>query len=307
MTEARGLVQSKKYAPAIEAFTRALTAAPDDPHALAERGHARLISGDASGANADLFLAEVATDPNDKKLLSQIEQDLGAVDDALADNGKAPELRGAATGHYRRSNQFSPSKTAAAHANGCPASWGTLQTTTYAAMTEASIKVGHPEVPWVRLKEGVVARNRHDTIFGTEVLLPINADRYAYVLANSTARWTCGTLGELDVSKRGDTWRIELQAHAGAAGVGVCSCDGETCVATECKCKDPFCALDCRTAEHAEGEHQEFYVDARTGVGIWQFRVDHALLTELTLDVDLATHRFRATGLGCIADLPLSH
>lgn len=304
MTEGRTAAATKKYAPAIDAFTRALVAAPEDPRALAERGHARLLSKDLDGANADLTTALAMADPNDMKLKAQIELDRGALDDALADMGKAPERRGVAVGHYRRANELSPSAAAAAHMSGCPASWGPIETRTFAAVTEASMKLGHPEMPWTRLATGAFFRNRSDT-FGTEVLVPIDGARYAFVLANSTTRSTCGALGELDVSDRAGVWRVEVRAQGGASSKGACSCEGEPCVG-ECGCKEPFCPQDCTGADRPLGEHQEIYIDGKTGAGVWQLRVDQAFASELTLDVDLATHRFRATGLGCIADLPLS-
>lgn len=307
VTEGRKRTTEKKYDKAIEAFTQALAIAPDEPRALAERGYAKYLKGDLEGAMADLNHASATANPKDDKLASQIEYNLGLVSDAMADTGWNDQMRGVAVGHYRRANELSPSKAAASKMGGCPASWGPVEIKTYASIKDATAKLGGSETDWTALAdEGVVRRERVEPM-GTELLVPIDGARFAYVLVGSTAMWNCGTLGTVSAVKRADVWKVEYQAHRGAAQEGLCTCgdDDTPCERADCKCPDPFCRMVCGNADQEEGDHQEVYLDAKTGAGIWRLLVAHGYMAQLSLDVDLAAHRFRATGLGCIADLPL--
>ena len=54
LAEGRSATQSKRYADADAAFTRALEARPDDARALSERGYARLLGGLLDKADSDL-------------------------------------------------------------------------------------------------------------------------------------------------------------------------------------------------------------------------------------------------------------
>jgi len=71
----RSATIKKDYAAAIAAFDEALVAIPKEPRALAERGYAKLLAGDDSGARTDLWSARGRT--KDEKLGSQIWWNLG--------------------------------------------------------------------------------------------------------------------------------------------------------------------------------------------------------------------------------------
>ncbi|MBL9105048.1 MAG: hypothetical protein JNL82_29150 [Myxococcales bacterium] len=95
----------REYAAAIAGFDEALTAVPDDPRALAGRGHVRLLIGELARASEDLALAaEGASDP---KLAATAHFDRGLV---LERRGEAE----AALREFTLANTLGPSSAAAA-------------------------------------------------------------------------------------------------------------------------------------------------------------------------------------------------
>jgi len=313
LLEGRKRTLAKQYEAAIGSFTRALEVVPADPRAESERGYARYLNGDNLRAKADFEQASAACDPKDKKLAAQIEFNLGLVCDALADSGIDDQLRGAAVGHYRRANQLSPSKAAAAKMGGCPGAWGPVTIATFPSLADAEAKGDAGGDPWQPLEgaPGVFTRAEDTT---TTVLLPIAAGRYAHVDVGLTTLWHCGTLGEVQAVKLGGAWKVTYQAHAGVMGPGLCFCeDGDVCDAPgglqsgspKCKCAEPICPMSCGPANVDAGEHEETYLDEKTGAGIWRVQISHEFLKDIKVDVDLAARRFHATGLGCIADIAL--
>jgi hypothetical protein len=317
MAEGRKHTAAKRYDDAVAAFTRALAASADDARALSERGYARHLKGDDAGAKADFERASASCDPRDKKLAAMIEYNLGLACDALADRGIGDQLRGAAVGHYRRSNELSPTKAAAGKMGGCPASWGPPKTETFPSLAEGQARIDKAlaeKGEWRALEDKSPIMVRDRTTDGTtSMLLPIDAGRVAHVVVGNTQLWHCGVLGVATATRIGDVWKLEYQAHHGGMGAGVCMCDDAVCT-TEwsanrddpaCKCSEPFCPLSCGPADLPEGEHTETFVDARTGAGIWRVAVDHAYASAVVIDTDLAQRRFRASGLGCVADVAL--
>ena len=312
--EGRKRTLAKKYEAAIASFTLALDAVPDDARALSERGYARYLSGDHERAKDDLEFASAACDPKDKKLAAQIEFNLGLACDALADSGVDDQMRGAAVGHYRRSNELSPTKAAAAKMGGCPGSWGPVQIDTFPSLGDAQSKLdGGGGEAWEAL-EGAPGVFTQASYGSTGVLVPIDAGRYAHVEVGMTNLWHCGTLGEVQAVKLGGAWKVTYQAHRAVMGPGLCFCeDGDVCDAPgglqgggpPCKCPEPICPMSCGPANLEEGDHAETYLDAKTGAGIWRVQISHEFLKDLRVDVDLSAHRFHATGLGCIADIAL--
>ncbi len=106
MKRGRKATDAKTYPDAIAAFDEALKARPNEPHALAERGFAKLLAGtDLDSASGDFDHAADAT--KDPKLLGMIWFNRGLVDDKL---GHAD----AALVDYYLANQLLPSKTVAA-------------------------------------------------------------------------------------------------------------------------------------------------------------------------------------------------
>lgn len=303
---------AKKYDEAIQSFSDALSAVPDDPRALAERGYARLLAGDADHAKDDLEHARAVDAPTDKKLLAQIEYNLGLACDALADAGKGEGYRGEAVGHYRRSNDLSPSKAAQSKMGGCPMSWRAPVVATFDSKATAMSKYG-PDDEWVTLDSkaspGVLVRDQVDA-GGTDVLLPLDAGRYAHVEVGATATWRCGTLGTLTVTRVGGAYKLVYQANLGVATGAACFCGDTPCSAGDepgpaCTCAEPLCPTGCGAASAPAGEHSETWVDASKGDAIWATTVDVAYAADVHAEVDMAKKRFTATGLGCVADLPL--
>lgn len=77
LARGRRAARNGRHAEAISAFTEAVKANPQDPRALAERGHAKLLADDPDGAKDDLDDALLrSADPD---LLSQIWFNLGLV------------------------------------------------------------------------------------------------------------------------------------------------------------------------------------------------------------------------------------
>jgi hypothetical protein len=115
MARGRKATDAKAYADAITAFDDALKARPNEPHALAERGFAKLLAGtDLDAASADFDHAADAT--RDPKLLGMIWFNRGLADDKL---GHAD----AALVDYYLANKSFPNKTAAGKVVGkkvCP-------------------------------------------------------------------------------------------------------------------------------------------------------------------------------------------
>ena len=105
----------KDYAAAIKGFDEALTARPDDPRALSERGYAKLLARDYKGARADLDKSARGT--SDKKLLASIWYNEGLISESLGEGASASL-------YFARSNALNPTKAAQAKLEGkskCPA------------------------------------------------------------------------------------------------------------------------------------------------------------------------------------------
>ncbi len=313
LVEGRKATIAKRWGDAITAFDRALAIVPSDARALSERGYAQLLGGHPEAARHDLERARSACDPKDTKLGAQIEFNLGLACDALADTGVDDQLRGEAVGHYRRSNDLAPSKAAAAKMGGCPASWGAAKTTTFGSREDVEGKLSVPRAEWEELDDPAGVFVHRDPTH-TDVLLPIDAGRWAHVAVGATALWHCGATGELAVEKVGPAWKLTYQSHRNSMSAGLCFCaDGVVCNASggapsegaKCACADPACPMVCGGSESPEGDHTVTFVDQKSGAGIWHTHVDHAYLNEVTFDVDLSAKRFHATGLGCIADIAL--
>lgn len=313
LVEGRKATVAKRWGDATTAFDRALAIIPSDARALSERGYAQLLGGHPEAAKHDFQRARSACDPKDTKLAAQIEFNLGLACDALADTGVDDQLRGEAVGHYRRSNDLAPSKAAAAKMGGCPASWGPAQTATFGSRDDVEAKLSAPRAEWEEQGDPTGVFVHRDPTH-TDVLLPIDAGRWAHVVVGSTALWHCGWTGELAVEKVGPAWKLTYQSHRNSMSAGLCFCtDGVACDApggapsggAKCACADPACPMVCGGAESPEGDHTVTFVDLKTGAGVWHTHVDHAYLGEVTFDVDLSTRRFHATGLGCIADIAL--
>ena len=96
----RKLTLQKKYEAALASFDAALAVHPGDARATSERGYARLLSGDRTGAAADF--EEAAEPTTDAKLLGQIWFNRGLVDDDDANARVA----------FYLSNQYSPTEAA---------------------------------------------------------------------------------------------------------------------------------------------------------------------------------------------------
>lgn len=100
--------RAENYAAAIDAYTTALAAVPEDPRALAGRGHAHLLAGDLAAAHADLQAA--AAHASELKLAAKIHHDLGL----LAEQRDPP----AALRQFALSNLFHPTAAAIARISG---------------------------------------------------------------------------------------------------------------------------------------------------------------------------------------------
>lgn len=95
----------EEYAAAIAGFDAALTAAPDDPRALAGRGYVRLLTGELAQASEDLAVA--ADRASDPKLAATVHFNLGLVHER---RGEAE----AALREFTLANMFGPSGASAA-------------------------------------------------------------------------------------------------------------------------------------------------------------------------------------------------
>lgn len=119
LSAGRKATLAKRWESAIEAFDDALVAKPGDLRALAERGYARLLSGDETRALVDL---DAALDgPADSKLRAQIHFNRGLAYEKLGDEPRARQAFAASVAHaptdaaknkLDRLNQAEPGKKA---------------------------------------------------------------------------------------------------------------------------------------------------------------------------------------------------
>ncbi|RYE84183.1 MAG: tetratricopeptide repeat protein, partial [Myxococcales bacterium] len=102
---AQGRVKTRKkdFAGAVAAFDQALEASPHDARALAERGFARLQTGDLDGAERDMHAALDRTP--DRAVLSATTYNLALVADKRGNKALGDELREAARGNRRPGSQ----------------------------------------------------------------------------------------------------------------------------------------------------------------------------------------------------------
>ncbi len=304
--EGRKRTREGKYPEAIAAFTRGLDAIPGDARALAERGYARLLGKDLDRAGEDFSFALAASDPRDRKLRAQIEFNLGLVSSARAERPGNQTEKEVATGHFRRSYELSPTPAAKSKMVGCPVASAPATTTLFASMSDARKAYTTADDNFTDSSPpGVFTHQKDDD--NAEVFLPLDGGRVARIAVGSLALWHCGTLGEIEVTREGDVWKVVYQAHHGVMGGGVCTCDDVVCnggsaedsQAPPCKCDAPFCPLSCGPANDPEGAHSETYVDARTGAGLWSFELDHDYLDDVKLEADPAARHFGVSGLDC--------
>jgi tetratricopeptide (TPR) repeat protein len=304
LREGRKHTLAKNYPAAITAFTQALKAVPEDGRAYSERGYARYLAGDYDAADDDLEVAVAAIDGDDKKLLAQVEFNLGLVNDAS-------EHKGVAAGHFHRSYDLNPTDAARKRMGGCPVTSGPPTIKLFANKMEAINTLGDADADYVPATDaaGAYVHQRADaTGVGTDVLVPIDGGRLARVDVGSIMMWHCGSMGEIDITRESDVWKVVYQAHRASMSQGLCMCDDDVCSPSygadhsnpPCKCDSPFCPMVCGGADNPEGTYSETYVDAKTGVGLGSFELDHDYLgSGVKLEVDLVKRTFTAAGLGC--------
>jgi hypothetical protein len=114
MSRGRTATRAKHYAEAVDDFSAALEAKPDDAQGLTERGYARLLHGDYPSALEDFDQAHSLT--KDPKLLAQVWFNRGLIDEKLGHDD-------AALADFVTSDHLSPTKAAKAKIGGrrtCP-------------------------------------------------------------------------------------------------------------------------------------------------------------------------------------------
>ena len=294
----RKLTVSKKYPEAIAAFTRALGAIPDDGRATSERGYARYLAKDYDHAEADFQLALTELGDGDKKVLAQVEFNLGLLASARGRDGAA---------HFHRSYDLSPTAAAKARMGTCPATTRVPATTIYASEAAARAKLA--DLAAMDATPGAFESEVGEGNGSSAVLVPIDGGKLAAFDVGLLGMWRCGTLGELELERDGTAWKITYQAHRGTSSPGICACDdGAPCNSdygyndpafSKCTCASPMCPSVCGGAELPEGQHVVAWIDARTGAGLGAVEVDHEYVDKLKIEGDVAARSFKAVGMGC--------
>lgn len=293
LVEGRKATLAKSYKAAVDAFTRALAAIPRDGRALSERGYAHFLDKDYGHAETDFEFALASIATTDKKLLAQVEYNLGLV-------AEAQEHPGVAAGYFHRSYELNPTDAAKKRMGACPVTQSVPAVNVFASRAAAESTGGAP----LEALDGVAGAFTQPTGNGTaNVLVPIDGGALARVEVGIFGVWRCGYLAEITAERSSDTWKIVYQAYRGMTTM-VCWCDGVMCDNTgsdpsagpPCKC-DPYCPLICAAgADEPKGQHIEVYLDAKTGAGLAKFDVDHEYLAQVTLHADVAKRTFSVSG-----------
>ena len=199
---------------------------------------------------------------------------------------------------------------------GCPISWGTPNVDVAPSLDDGKKKWGAPSDEWGALDDaapGILVHADSDG-GGTDVLLPLDAGRYARVEVGSTSAWRCGTLGEASVAKSAASAK-SCTRRTSASRTWGCACatrsrarrtTRRTAAIRHAECDTPVCMSGCGSADRPSGAHVRTFVDARTGAGVWRTEIDEAYATQVQADTNLETMRFTASGLGCVADVSIA-
>lgn len=296
LRKGRSLTLAKKYDDAEAAFTAALDAIPDDGRALGERGYAFYLAHDDARAKADFAHALAVTPASNKVLAAQLEYNLGLV----ADRSDDPDEKKAALAHFVRSNELNPTDAAKKHIpTACVATTWVPTFNTYASEADAIKALGGGIPADVDTGAKVLSGG---TEGNGQVLVPIAGGKVSVVDVGIYADWRCGKLGEVSVEKLGDVVHVVYQAHRGVATPGVCYCEDMpkiVCDPGECRCQDPVCPTICGGADSPEGEHIEAWLDAKTGAGLGEMKLDHDDLGKATPVFDAKARTLSVTGPGC--------
>jgi hypothetical protein len=321
----RTRTRRKEYAGAVAAFSKALDAIPDDARALGERAYAKHLMGDEQGAMADLSDALIYVPDADKKLLAQIEFNLGLVSDALADLDHDDTIHGRAAGHYRRSFEANPTAAAKLRMVGCPLEHREPKVEIFkslnAAMGRKSTDVTSngdavdPDQEWQPRDELNRAFTRPDDQLGTAVALVLEDSRIAVIHVGNTTPSRCDMGGLLTAELESGVWVVTYQAVRASVTGSNCWCRGrgdgndEEIEQSECEkldgceCVDPYCQSFCVEGNEEEGAHTVDWIDRKTGQGLWHVDVDHSFLDDIQFKVDALSGRFQASGAGCAVDV----
>jgi hypothetical protein len=284
LKQGRTLTLEKKYAETVAAFDAALAAIPDEPHATAERGYAKLLSGDTTHAEMDFWRALKAAPMADKKFRAQVYFNLGLVNEKQGDDDEAQS-------DFRTSYEYNPTPQAKAKMSPCPAVFSVVQTEPYATRAAAVAALdASDESPTAHT---VCPED------GCHAVLPIAT---GVVSVDGVAREACYGMDPADCShieKDGSYWVIETRS--GTCSPPLCGC--EVCLETTWDQCEPQCAdagepMTCGTTECAHAEpHAMMWIDATTGAGLWSVEWDAQFNGQITATV--TGRELTVTGAGC--------
>jgi hypothetical protein len=282
----RASTVAKSYADALSAFSDALAVIPNDARATSERGYAKLLSGDTSGAKKDFTAALGEAPGDDKKLRAQIYFNLGLVDEK---QGDADEAKTA----FRASYEYNPTPQAKAKMAECPALITSLKTVPYATREAAIASLK-------KIADGTkptdLACLGDDS--ACSAILPIASgvvEVYVGDMPSVDGR------GSATISKDGANWVITLGSVACKQSCGCVNGDMNDCGNTyeecyrECagagggvRCDAPKCTLS--------SPHGKLWVDATTGRGLWAVTWDP---TFKDIQASVVGGSLHVSGAGC--------
>jgi tetratricopeptide (TPR) repeat protein len=277
MKRGRGATAHKNYPEAIQAFDDAVSAAPRDARARAERGYVKYLAGDNVGAAADLDAAVDLVPATDKKLAAQI----------YFNEGLAAEKAGAdavAGSYYRQSYELNPTNAAKAKMGTCAVVVASFHTDIVAdrPLALALIKSKNPGV--------TIHEDVGDNLLGVGdsgedafAILPV-VPGFAVVDTDvSVAMGAKGPAGTVTLNQAGNEWVVTGQANVPSAA----------------DCNDEGCSPMARVQG---GTHDVFYVDAKTGAALWHASYDFAF--DGRVDLAVENGALHVTGAGCDSTSP---
>jgi hypothetical protein len=273
MKRGRAATVQKKYADAIKAFDGAVAVVPRDARARSERGYAKFLSGDNTGAASDFDEAADRVPANDKKLAAQI----------YFNQALAAEKAGAdavAAGYYRQSYELNPTAAAKAKMSSCGVIISSFATDIVAnrAAALASIKTSSGATSFDEdLGDDLVgAQGDGDRAFA---LLKIGSRIAVFDTHADVTMGAKGRSGDVGIEQKGNEWIVTAQAKV----------PGEMACVAEGPCTS--------TAPVEGGTRDVFYVDAATGAPLWHVSYDYSLETSVNRAIEAGS--LHVTGAGC--------
>jgi hypothetical protein len=246
-------------------------AVPRDARARSERGYAKYLSGDNTGAGVDFDDAVDLVPASDKILAAQIYFNEGLVADKAG-------MTLAAAGYYRQSYELNPTAAAKSKMSACPVVIEPFHVDVVVDRAAAIARIPGTSKPSIDdLGDNFIGvRDVNEDAWAA---LPVKSGLALFDTRVDVTMGAKGPMGDIGAERKGGEWVVTGQARV----PGDMSCVPEG----PCMMMPPV----------PGGSHDIFWVDATTGAALWHASYDFSFDGKITATVE--SGGLHVLGAGC--------